>query len=110
MHIDLMLLYLYYLWIIISMKKKNWENLLSISLLSSIRGHPGQAKYRIVWATLDAFSLAYAIRIVAKCIPTSASWPFLGKLPQQLNCRENWIYIYKIHQFSQHYHPSSIDL
>ena len=70
MHVDLMLLYLLYLWIMISTKKKSWEKLLSISLPSSFRGHPGLAKYHTAWATfsryflLDAFSLACAIWIV----------------------------------------------
>ena len=35
-------------------------------------------------------------------MPTqSASWPLLGKSPQQLDCRENWIYAYRIHQLPQ---------
>ena len=48
MHADLMLLYLLYLWVIISMKKKSWAKMLSFSLLSPFRGHPGLAKYRTV--------------------------------------------------------------
>ena len=47
MHADLMLLYLIYLWIMISTKKKSWANSLSISLPSSFRSHPGLAKYHI---------------------------------------------------------------
>ena len=30
------------------------------------------------------------------------------KSPQQLDYRENWIYAYRIHQFSQNNHPCSI--
>ena len=74
MHADLMLLYLIYLWIMISTKTKSWAKLLSFSLPSSFRGHPGLAKYHTVWATfsryflLDAFLLACAIQIVIKCL------------------------------------------
>ena len=115
MHIDLMLLYLLYLWIILSTKKKSWVKLLSISLPFSFRCHPGLAKYRTVWATfskyflLDAFSLACAIWIV-KCLHQCHGHFSLGKSPQQIDCREKWIYVYRIHQFSQNNHPSSIDL
>ena len=58
----------WYLWIMISMRKTSWAILLSFSLQSSVRGHPGLAKYRTVWATftryflLDAFPLACAIQ------------------------------------------------
>ena len=51
-------------------RSKNWAKLLSISLPSSRRGHPGLAKYHTIWATfsryflLDSFSLAYVIWIV----------------------------------------------
>ena len=78
---------------------------LSISLPSSFRGHPGLAKYCTVWATfsryflLDAFSMACAIWLVSAY--TSASRPLLGKSPQQFDCKENWIYAYRTHQFSQ---------
>ena len=79
MYADLMLLYLLYLWI--SMKKKSWAKLLSISLLSSFRGHPGQAKYNTVRATfsryfpLDAFSLACIIWIISIYVSvTATSW------------------------------------
>ena len=80
MHADLMLLYLLYLWIMIS-TKKNWVKLLSISLPSSIRGHSDLAKDCTVWATfsryilLDAFSLPCAIWIVANEVATSVSRP-----------------------------------
>ena len=93
MHVDLMLLYLLYLWIMISKKKKSWAKLLLLSLLSSFRGHPGLAKYCTVWATfsryflLDAFSLACAIWLVSAY--TSVSRPLLGKSPQQFDCKEN---------------------
>ena len=46
------------------------------------------------------FSLACAIRI--------ASWLLLGELPQQLDCRENWVYAHRIHQIFQYDNPSSI--
>ena len=36
MHADLMLLYLCYLWIMITMKKKSWAKLLLVNLLSYI--------------------------------------------------------------------------
>ena len=74
MHAFLMLLYLLYLWIMHFQEEKNWVKLLPVSLLSTIRGDPGLAKYHTVWATLsrhfllDAFSLACAIWIVVKCI------------------------------------------
>ena len=32
------------------------------------------------------------------------------KSPQQYDCRENWIYAYRIQQFSRNDHPSNIDL
>ena len=55
-HAYLMLLCLLYLWNMISTKKKNWKKLLSISLPSCFRGHPGLAKYHIFWTTLvDTF-------------------------------------------------------
>ena len=59
---------------------ESWAKLLSISLSSSFRGHPGLAKYCTVWATfsryflLDAFSLACAIWTV------NAYVKHLGKL------------------------------
>ena len=94
-------------------KKKNQEKFLLISLPSYFRGHSGLAKYRTVWATfsryfqLHSFSLACAIRIVNAYVSiTAASW----QPPQQLDCRENWINAYKIHQCFQNDHPSSIDL
>ena len=72
MHADLMMLYVLYLWIMISTKNyKSWSQLLSISLPSSFMGHPGLAKYCTVWVTfsryflLDSFSLASAIWIVS---------------------------------------------
>ena len=81
MHADLMLLYLLYLWIMISRKKKCWAKLLSISLPSPFRGNPGLAKYHTVWATfniyflLDAFTLTCAIRIVSAYVSiTATSW------------------------------------
>ena len=86
-HADLMLLYLLYLWIMISTKKKSWASSIAVNLLpSSFRDHPGLAKYRRVSRLL------------------------LGKSPQQLDCKKNWIYTYRIHQFFRHDHPSSIDL
>ena len=115
MHADLMLLYLLYLWIMISTKKKSWAELLSISLPSSFRGHPGIAKYCTVWVIfsryflIDAFSLACAIwKVSAKVSVTATSW----KITSTADCRENWIYAYRILQFSQsqNNHPSSIDL
>ena len=118
MHTDLMLLYLLYLWIMIITKKKSWAKLLPVNLLPStgctLRARQ-VTQYRTVWATfsryflLIALSLACAIRIVATRAYFSVA-PLLGKLPQQLDCRENWVYAYKIHQFSQYDHPSSIDL
>ena len=81
MHADLMLLYgSVYLWIMISTKKR-WAKLLSISLPSPFKGHPGLAKYRKVWVTFnkyflsDAFSLACAIRIVSISAYVSAVTP-----------------------------------
>ena len=63
---------------------------------------------------LDAISLACPIRISAYVRHHA---PLLGfnslivesyKSPQQLDCRENWIYAYRIEQFSQNDHPSSM--
>ena len=61
---------------------------------------------------LDAFSLACAIQIdelstqaaLRQAGITAASWQTGYKSPQQLDCRENWIYTYRIHQND---HPSS---
>ena len=78
MHADLMLLYLLFLWIMISMKKKSWVKYLSISLPSSCRGHPGLDKYRTVWIIfsryflLDAFSLACVVSTYISVM--AASW------------------------------------
>ena len=87
MHADLMLLYLLYLWIMISRKKKCWAKLLSISLPSPFRGNPGLAKYHTVWATfniyflLDAFTLTCAIRIVSAYVSiTATSWQITSSL------------------------------
>ena len=97
-------------------RSKNWAKLLSMSLPSSFRGHPGLAKYHTVWATfswyflLDPFSLACAIRRLSAYIRCHGCFQVYYKSPQQLDCRENWIYAYRIHQFSQNDHPSSIDL
>ena len=80
MHADLMLLYLFYLWIMISTMKKSWAKLLSVSLPSSFRDHPGLAKYHAVWATfsrflLDTFSLACAIWIASAYVSvTNHCW------------------------------------
>ena len=35
----------------------------------------------------------------SKCLRTYQ--PFLGRSPQQLDYRENWIYVYRFHEFSQ---------
>ena len=97
MHADLMLLHLLFVQIMISTKKKSWAKSLSILLPFSFRGHPGLAKYHTVWATfskyflLDPFSLACAIQIVSAYVHQHHSRFSLGKSPQQLHCRENWI-------------------
>ena len=73
------------------------------------RGHCG---------LLDAFSLALAcaIRISAYVKRHMLLLGFNSlivescKSFQQLDCKENWIYAYRIQQFSQNDYPSSIDL
>ena len=98
--------------------KNYWAKLLSISLPSSCRGHPSLAKYCTVWATfsrhflLDAFSLACAIWIVQLVTYVTRHGHFLAhnKSPQQLDCEEKWVYTYRMHQFSQNDHSSSIGL
>ena len=71
MHVDLMLLLVSALSLDherFPRRSKSWAKLLSISLSSSFRGHPGLANV-VDWATfsryflLDTFSLACAIRI-----------------------------------------------
>ena len=97
---------------------KDWTKLLSISLQSSYRGHPGLAKYCTVWETfsrqflLDAFSLACVIWIVQFVTYVRCHGHFLAKnkSPQQLDCGKNWVYTYRMHQFSQNDRPSNIDL
>ena len=90
--------------------------MLSISLSPSCRGHPGLAKYRTVWATfsrcflLVAFSLACAIQIVGAYVRHHSYFLAYYKSPLKLNCRENWICAYRMHQFSYNNHLSSIDL
>ena len=73
----------------ISTKKKSWANWIAVNLLpSSFRGDPGLAKY---------------------CRAHVASRPLLGNYFNSLIV-ETWIYAYRIHQFSQYDHPSSICL
>ena len=102
-------------------RSKSWEKLLSISIPYSFRGHPGLAKYRTVWTTFsryflwclsmmpmmpycsssDAFSLTCTIWIVSAYVRYHGH--FLANYkPQQLDCRENWIYAYRICQL---FHP-----
>ena len=81
MHADLMLLYLLYLWIMISSKKKSWGKLLSIFCYLLLGGHSGIAtcKYLTVWSTfnryflLDAFLLDCAFWIVSVYISITAA-------------------------------------
>ena len=78
--------------------------------------HYGLAKYCTVWGTfsrhflLNAFSLACAIWIVNVYIKRHSH--FLANLisPQQPDCRENWIYAYRIYQFSLNKNPTSNDI
>ena len=98
-------------------RSKTWAKVLSISLPSSFSGHPGLVKYHTVQATfsryflLDQFSLACAIRRVAKCFVRHHGH-FLAqyKSSQQLDCRENWINAYRVHQLLKNDHLSSIGL
>ena len=110
MHTDLMLLYLLYLQVMISMKKKSWTKVLSISLPSSFWGHPGLAKHCTVWVTFSRYFLYIRClftglcNLDSKCLyiyVSAASQPLDGKSPQQLDCRENWIYAYRSTSFSR---------
>ena len=78
MHADLVLLYLLYLWIMLSTNNKSWTKLLSISLPSSLRGHPGLAKYHTVWTTLMPSHCPVQF---GEWEPMSASWRLFGKSP-----------------------------
>ena len=53
---------------------------------------------------LDTFSLACANWIE---VPNLHRFLANYKSPQQLDCRQNWIYVYRVHQND---HPSNIDL
>ena len=81
---------------------------MSISLPSSFRVILVYiAKFCKVWVTfsryflLDAVALACAIQIVGAYVRRHGHFLANCKSPQQLDCRKNWIYAYRIQQFSQ---------
>ena len=63
----------------------------------------------MLYFLLNAFSLACAIRIVSAYVRCHAHFLANYESSQQLDCRENWICAYRIHQFSQNNYPTSID-
>ena len=95
-------------------KDEKLVKVLSVQL-PSFRGHPGLAKYHTFWETFSRYFLLDTFSLVGLYNWDSKSLyhrPLLGRSPPQLDCREYWIYAYRIHQFSksQNDHPYSIDL
>ena len=86
-------------------RSKSWAKLLSLP--SSCRSQPDLAEYCIVWATFSRYFLLNALLlIVSAYIRDYGHFLANYKLLQQLDCEENWIYAYRIYQFSQNDHPS----